>query len=241
MHRMSLLSLIGAVLLFVLRMLPDVTDIALRYWDRVLPAYDCTAPAPATPAWEHCAAQLAAQALDPVVFGASVLYRPLKPSNDYGPPRPLTPGASLHTGDQFQLALRPPVPARLYLFYRDGAGRFTDLVRQSLPGGVLEPRRSYLLPDPYAYTLDNEIGAERLYLLLLPSGAYPLLDQLTQSLNGAQDATDSVAAQRAATRLVALLDGPLAGHGLRLDYRHLVWDEVAADPPRDPTHLGDTL
>jgi len=241
MHRMSLLGIIGAILLFVLKMVPDVVDVALRYWDWMQPL-DCTAPDPASPAWERCAAKLAAQTLDPVAFGASVLYRPrLASAGDYGPRRPLTQGTALHTGDQYQLALQPPVPARLYLFYRDGAGRLTDLVRQALPEGVLEPHRSYLLPDPYAYTLDQEIGAERLYLLLLPSGAYPLLDHLTHSLNGAQGAADPVAAQGAATHLVALLDGPLAGHGLRLDYRHLAWDDAPASPSLDHPSPGDAL
>ncbi|KOR30253.1 hypothetical protein TI04_06655 [Achromatium sp. WMS2] len=188
---------------------------ALQLCEYVLgPKPDCTAPILETETWKYCTENLATQTLDPIVFHTKMLHRTLLNLNPaiYGPPQPISSGATLHGGDKLQVSLDPPVAARIYLLHRDASGNFTAFLSDQ----HLKVGQQYLLPKG-GIQLYNAETNDKFYVIVAADDVHPMLDYQIGVL---KDATVGPAASK---RLAALLDGPLVGHYLLFDYQTKLW------------------
>jgi TolB-like protein len=117
---------------------------------------------------------------------------------------PISDGASLRSGDQYKIFFTPDRDAHVYVFQADSAGQLYMLhpSREFLGtrmdnANPVQKGREYVLPAPdKAYVLDDQVGRERIYLVVrdMPDAS---LDTLCQSLASAETRQDAVASASA--------------------------------------------
>ncbi|KOR31466.1 hypothetical protein TI04_00760 [Achromatium sp. WMS2] len=200
---------------------------------------NCTAPSPNTVLWNRCASYIAAESLDPVAFKAELLYKPplSNTAADDGEYKPFVNNMVLHSGGKCQIKLKPITAARVYLLQRYAMNKLYPLYT-----GDIEANTNYILPSANeGYELDNELGTERLYLLIMSPGTYPMLDTHINTLRESSN-PNTLQVEAATKRLITLLDGPLMNHSLNFDYQHATWSPPISKPtPPNPTNITFNL
>lgn len=89
---------------------------------------------------------------------------------------PLEDGASVASGDEFQVFLSVGQEAYAYVFHRGSGGTWVCLLPGRLGRNPLVPGRPYWLPDPdRGFALDETPGQEETYVYV-GAGPHPLLE-----------------------------------------------------------------
>lgn len=143
--------------------------------------------------------------------GLSLYLNFLTRANNDGEFKPFTDGATLHSGDQYQIMLRPAAAGFLYIFQTDAAGTIQRLFPMAEYKGKqlgninpVQANTTYFLPKQgKAYTLDNTIGTEKIYVFAARE-ARPEIENLATTLAQAQTAGDIPAETTAAAKLNTL-------------------------------------
>ena len=140
----------------------------------------------------------------PFSFRVNYVYR----SGNTGMFKPIQPGSRLHSNDQYKIIFSSDQQAYVYIFQVDSAGQIVQLFPMERYGNLvlnnLNPvnfgKTVFLPARDKAFTLDDQIGTERIYFVASRQRSMEL-ESLYQELMEARRKRQDVRAERAQTLL----------------------------------------
>jgi len=161
--------------------------------------------------------------------------------------REVSPDAVFHSGDRIRLAIESSGPAYLYIVLKGSSGNWTVLFpNPEIAGGDnrIEPLHRYTIPPRHWFAFDEQVGKERLFIMLSRE-PQPDLEELIYDLSapaadepGEEDSEEGVPVEQGekvlmAGNLPSVDDGLVSRLRTEVYARDLVFEKVDEDPAED--------